>query len=89
MSARACKWEIVQSDAGFHARFRSSNGRIIVTSEQYERRRDAVHAVSLVGDAPSYSNGPDADLVEVRDVDERTPPPPLPSITARAFGGWI
>ena len=71
MSARQPRWEIVRTADGWHARFRASNGAVIVSSEPYTRRRDAVRAVAIVGDSPSYSNGKDADLVEVRDVDER------------------
>ena len=65
MTAREPRWEIVRTDAGWHARFRASNGAVLVASETYGRRRDAVRCVRLVGGAPRHS------LVEVRDVDER------------------
>jgi uncharacterized protein YegP (UPF0339 family) len=80
MSAR---FEVVRTDAEqpWHARFIAANGRIVWTTENYGRRRDAVAAVMLIGDAPSYSNGRDADLIELRDVDERDAPVPFTPTT--------
>lgn len=48
MTARKPRWEIVQTDAGFHARFRSSNGRVIVSSEVYTRKRAAIDAIHYI-----------------------------------------
>lgn len=86
MSARKPRWEVVRSAAGFHARFRSSNGAILVSSEVYRDRRDAVRCIAVVGDAPRYSDGKDADLIEVRDVDDLSKPPKLDD--ARALAQW-
>lgn len=68
------RFEICRGDAGWWARFRAANGRVVWVTEVYERRRNAVRAIAIIGDAPRYSNGRDADLIEVRDVDERTAP---------------
>lgn len=87
MSERQSRWEIVHTASGWHARFRSSNGMVIVSSETYERRRDALNAVAIVGDAPSYSNGRDHELIEVRDIDE-IPVPPRDLDDASALGLW-
>jgi uncharacterized protein YegP (UPF0339 family) len=77
------RFEIVRSSAGFHARFRSSNGNIIMSSEVYARRRGALRAAELIAGADVYYSpfqdwpeilhgrrGRDR-MVEVRDVDER------------------
>lgn len=72
MSAR---YEIVRTSRGYYARFIAGNGRELWATGTYPRRRTAVNAVAVIGDAPSYSNGRDADLIEVRDVDHRPPPP--------------
>ena len=50
MTAREPRFEIVRSDAGWHARFRAANGRIVFTSEVYTRRRAAVCAVKVMID---------------------------------------
>ena len=57
-------WEIVHTDTGYHIRFIAANGKVIVWSETYTRRRAAKNALYLVGDANSGH-------VE---VDERTTP---------------
>lgn len=73
------RFEIVRTDASqpWHARFRAANGRIVWTTENYSRRRDAVAAIKCIGDAPRYSDGKDADLIEVIDVDDRVVLPPV------------
>lgn len=48
MSSRQPRWELVRTAAGWHARFRSSNGNVIVSSEVYKKRADAFRAVDLV-----------------------------------------
>ena len=65
MSARAPRFEVVRSDAGWFARFIASNGREVWrTSEVYARRRAADTAVrSLIWR--------DLLLLEWREVDER------------------
>ena len=80
MSARLPRFEVVHSDAGFHARFRASNGRIVWFTESYKRRRNAFMAVTSIAKpyfrphhlwehaAWHVTEG----LLEVRDVDERT-----------------
>jgi uncharacterized protein YegP (UPF0339 family) len=45
---RRPRYEIVRTDAGWHARFRASNGRIVWTTEVYTRRRDARNAIALL-----------------------------------------
>lgn len=80
----APRFEIVRTDAGFHARFRSNNGNIIMSSENYTRRHRALRAIELVtGDDVYYSRFQDwpeighgnansrTTMVEIRDVDER------------------
>ena len=52
MTRRKPRWELVTTDAGHHVRFRSSNGRIVVSSEVYRRRRDALRAIEIVGGFP-------------------------------------
>ncbi|NYD39935.1 DUF1508 domain-containing protein [Nocardioides panaciterrulae] len=71
------RFEIVHTDAGWHARFRAANGRVVWTTESYSRRRTAASAITTFGKGPLhrtvvpgvYVNG---EWVEVRDVDERT-----------------
>lgn len=65
MSAR---FEIVQTDDGWTARFRSGNGAIIFStgSQVYTRRRGAVRAIELLRDGFAFG-GP-----SVVDVDERS-----------------
>lgn len=71
------RFEIVRTNAGHHARFIADNGKTVWTTEVYKRRTGAVNAIASIGDAPRYSNGRDADLIEVRDVDDRYVPPPV------------
>lgn len=77
------RFEIVRTAAGWHARFRASNGQIVWTTEVYTRRRAAVKAVeTIVGRAIYVSpnaDHPEVDWTgnteaptEVRDVDERS-----------------
>lgn len=73
MSARKPRWEIVRTDAGWHARYVTSNGKTIVSSEVYTRRENAVRAMWIVRDdaIAHYESRRD---VEVRDIDERATP---------------
>jgi hypothetical protein len=75
----------VRSDAAqpWHARYRSSNGRIRWTTENYTRRRAVVAAIEEFEGSPLYFSPFQAwpeikhhtgMLIEVRDVDERTRP---------------
>lgn len=71
MALVSARFEVVRTDSGWHSRFVAANGRIVWWTETYTRRRAAVTAIACIGDAPRYSNGRDADLIEVREVDER------------------
>lgn len=80
MSAR---FEIVRTAAGRHARYRAGNGQIVWTTEVYARRRAALHAIELIACSKVYlspfQDHPeiqwhDGELIEIRDVDERTKP---------------
>lgn len=42
------RFEIVHTDAGWHTRFRASNGRIVFVTEVYTRRRAAVNAITSI-----------------------------------------
>lgn len=55
-------FEIVRTDAGWHARFRADNGEVVWWTEVYTRRADAFHAVRIL---PSGASG------YVREVDHR------------------
>jgi uncharacterized protein YegP (UPF0339 family) len=47
------RWELCRSDDGqWFVRFIAANGQKIVTSETYKRKRDALHAIEVVGGAP-------------------------------------
>jgi uncharacterized protein YegP (UPF0339 family) len=48
MTARNPRFEIVRTAAGWHARFRAANGRVVWVTEVYERRRAAVRAVEAI-----------------------------------------
>jgi uncharacterized protein YegP (UPF0339 family) len=71
VSARSPRFEVVQSDAGWFARFRAANGRIVFVSEVYTRERAAERAMWLVRDSAIRHYEGRADI-EVRTVDERT-----------------
>jgi uncharacterized protein YegP (UPF0339 family) len=81
MTERRPRFEVVHSDAGFHVRFRTSNGQILFTSEVYKRRRAAHRAILILAGRPAlyfskFQDWPEVDfgrhgLVEVRQVDER------------------
>lgn len=43
------RFEIVRTDAGWHARFRAGNGQTVWTTETYTRRRAATNAVTVLG----------------------------------------
>jgi uncharacterized protein YegP (UPF0339 family) len=81
MSLRLARFEIVHTDAGWHARYRAhGNLRIVWTTESYVRRRAAVAAIEEIAGQPITSS-PFADHpevrwhtdypLEVRDIDER------------------
>lgn len=77
--SRQPRFEIVHSDAGWHARFRAANGRIVWTTENYVRRRGAFDAVEAIssgfitrGVDKRYRVRQRDDIVlEVRIIDER------------------
>ena len=90
MSARQPRFEIVRTDAGWHARFIAANGRVVWTTEVYRHRGGAIKAINVLGGivgAPQHVRkfheagvrdvgyGVEiewhADLLEVRDIDER------------------
>lgn len=74
MSAR---FEIVRTIPGWHARFRARNGRIIWSTEVYERRNAAVLAVHQIAKpiiSTPWEHGVMVErhgAVEVREVDDR------------------
>jgi len=41
------KWQIVHTNAGWHARFVAANGEIIMWSETYTAKSHAENAISL------------------------------------------
>ncbi len=76
------RFEIVRSDAGWHARLRAGNGRIVWVTESLTRRRAAVQAVEFITGRAIYKSPhtehPEVDWAgnretptEVHDVDER------------------
>lgn len=67
MYKKAAKFELVQTDLGWHARFVGGNGEIVWWTEPYPDRRDAVHAVELLA-----ANTEKMRLAFVLDVDEST-----------------
>jgi uncharacterized protein YegP (UPF0339 family) len=78
---RQHRWEVVRTAAGFHVRFRASNGRIVLSSEVYTRRERALRAVELVAgpiNRSPFADWPEVTMfgeaVEVREVDERERP---------------
>jgi uncharacterized protein YegP (UPF0339 family) len=49
MPHRKPRWELVRTGPRqYHVRFRSSNGNVIVSSESYPRKRDALRAIEVV-----------------------------------------
>lgn len=80
MTARAPRFEVVHSDAGWFARFRAANGRIVWVTETYRRRAGAEDAVAILAiphDARLTRIGvrtitEKVPPIEVRTVDERT-----------------
>ena len=86
MSARQARFEIVRTEAGWHARFRATNGRIVWWTENYTRRRAAVFAVWAVAETfgghihgnEVRAHGTPSSLAVraawLRDVDERATP---------------
>ena len=81
MRRRFARFEIVRTRAGYHARFRAGNGRIVWWTEVYGKRIAAVRAVELVCDkrvtTSPFADHPEIAWVgseyptEVREVDER------------------
>lgn len=41
-------YEIVRTDAGWHTRFRATNGQIVWTTEVYTRRASAIAAIESI-----------------------------------------
>lgn len=78
------RFEIVRTDAGWHARFRAGNQRVVMCSEVYTRRVAAVRAIEVVaghiveldemGDWMVLRDCTLVDYVPVRDIDERVTP---------------
>lgn len=85
MSRRKPRFEVVRSDAGWHARFVGANGRKVWQTEVYRKRIDAVRAVELIvgnlvrtspfAEHPEIGWQGEPDYpTEVRTVDERSKP---------------
>jgi uncharacterized protein YegP (UPF0339 family) len=78
---RQPRFEVVRTDAGWHSRFRAANGRIVWTTEVYERERAAVAALYQIAKPLEVASTPWPNAVmvykhgavELRTVDERTP----------------
>jgi uncharacterized protein YegP (UPF0339 family) len=62
------RFEVVRTAAGYHARFRAENGRIVWFTEVYTRRAAATRAVDIL---ESFVGGFYGPYIEVRDIDER------------------
>lgn len=88
----------------WHVREVAGNAQKTWSTENFTRKQGAERSlcrlaerfgwrdVSLVWDSEESGHletAPDVVVCSVRLTDERTPPPPTPDITARAFGGWI
>jgi uncharacterized protein YegP (UPF0339 family) len=79
---RRPRWELCGKRGGYWVRFRSSNGNIIMSSETYVERRDAIRAIELVSDTTSdraaaeptfYRNEPPT-RAKFRDCTEKAKP---------------
>lgn len=80
----APRFELVQTDAGFHSRTIAANGEPVLTSEVHPRREDARNAIRITAQlfsvTPVYFDEDDGVMfvhaagmrVELRDVDQRT-----------------
>lgn len=77
------RFEIVRTDAGWHARYVAANHRIVWWTENYGRRRGAVRAIDgfvhplgfEVNQADTrIENWLRSNRLPIRDVDERTQP---------------
>jgi uncharacterized protein YegP (UPF0339 family) len=87
---RAPRFEVVATNAGHHARSIAANGQVVLTTEVYSRREAARNAIRITAQlfsvTPVFFDEQDGVMyvnaagmrVEVRDVDERTPPRPAP-----------
>lgn len=83
----APRFEIVQTDAGWHSRSIAANGQVVLTSEVYTRRAAARNAIRITAQlfsiTPVFFDEEDGVMyvhaagmrAEVRDVDERRPKP--------------
>lgn len=79
--SKSPRFEIVRTEAGWHARFIAGNGKTVWVTESYRRRRAAEAAIegllddfiarSSFADHPEIGRGPFGRTTEVRDVDER------------------
>lgn len=75
--SRWARFEVVRTDAGWHARFRAANGRMVWTTEVYTRRTEAFRAIYLVSQSRPYDVQGDwfissrHGVREVRVIDER------------------
>lgn len=79
----APRFEIVQTDAGWHSRSIAENGQVVLTSEVYTRRAAARNAIRITAQlfsiTPVFFDEKDGAMyvnaagmqVELRDVDER------------------
>lgn len=87
--SRQPRFEVVRTDAGWHARFVAANGQTVWVTESYTRRRAAVRAIEAIVD-PCYGwiegdavvclssrdswNKTNRSVAEVRTIDERSRP---------------
>lgn len=83
---RSPRWELVGHHGAFHVRFRASNGQVIVSSENYKRKRDALKAIEIVTGQLYSVNGflIDTDTlsrIEVRDMSGEAPLRPRRRVT--------
>lgn len=81
MKRNMARFEAVWTLAGWHSRFVAANGRIVWTTEPYQRQRAAFRAIEMFtgnpvtwtrfGDTHESFHEGTAELLEVRIVDER------------------
>lgn len=95
------RFEIVQTDDGWHARTIGGNGEKVLWSENYTERRTALDALKMTAQlfsvTPAYFDLVDGVFslfaggmrVEVRDVDERTAGDAHLSGCDTRGGNWI
>lgn len=81
----SARFEVVHTDAGWHARFRATNGELVWWTETYTRRNAAVLAVHQIAKpiiSTPWEHGVMVErhgAVEVREVDDRDGSSPLPT----------